>query len=423
MPLDLSRLIGRPVRDARGDHVATLRDVIVRLGVGGGAGPYPPVTGLMARVNRRDFFIPADLIVGLDEGRGATLSAARFDLRPFARREGEILLEDDLLDKQVIDLGGVRVVRASDLLLDHHAGRYVLMGLEIGSAAIVRRIVRLGPARRWRGRVLDWAEVDPFASEAQGATLTLAHEKLARLHPAEIARIADAVSYRQGAELMGALDDEVAADTLEEMDEERQAGILDEMDEGRAADILEEMEPDAAADLLAELTEEKQDSLLAQMEREDAADVQRLLGYDEDTAGGLMTNYFLSVPAELTTSQAVTVLRPQLEELEAIYNVYVVEPAPQRPDDPPLLVGRVSLRDLLLGGPDQPLAEYMDAAVRTVRPTALARDVAHMMAEFNLLSLPVTDAGGYLLGVVTVDDAMDVLLPEAAGRRAPGLLG
>ena len=407
----LSAVIGKPILDREGERLGTIKDLIVRLG----QDTYPPVTGLVARTQGRDVFLPRAQVAELSED-GARLSSTRIDLQRFARRDNEVLLGKDVLDRQLIDVNGRRVIRVNDLQLARVDGEYRLVGVDVGGRALLRR---LAPARLSRhalaGDVIDWAELEYFASHAPEVRLRVSHERVARLHPVEIARLVDALSYRQGAEVIEALDDETAAETLQEMTEERQADIVGGMDEERAADILEEMDPGDAADLLQDLSDDKAEDLLERMEPEDQQDLRELLEYAEDTAGGIMTNHFVTVPVTLTASEALAYVRTLEEEPELLYYLYVVpEPGSYR------LLGVVSLRDLLIRArPDTPLGEVMATDLVTVRPDDDPREVARLVADYNLLAAPVVDDEGDIVGIVTVDDAMDLVLPEEWRPRVP----
>src|SRR5437868_14054031 len=319
--LYLSQVLGRPIRDAEGDRVATIKDVIVRLG----EDEHPPVTGFVARYERRNFFLPRWRMVEFNE-RGARLNSDILDLRPFKRRENEVLLARDVLDKQLIDVDGKRVVRVNDVLLVEVAGEFRVTGADVSLQGLWRRLAPAGVAgTRNPVEVIDWADVGYLATDAATVRLKSSRDKLARLHPVEIARLAEALSIHQGAEVVAALDDETAAETLEEMPEESQARIIGDMDEERAADILEWMSPDEAADVLGDLPEAKAEDLLNRMEDEEQADVAELLPYEDDTAGGLMTTEFVTLPKNLTVGEALARLREMAETPNMIYYLYVVE--------------------------------------------------------------------------------------------------
>lgn len=410
--LYLSQVLGRPIRDLEGLRVATVKDVIVRLG----EDDYPPVTGLVARYRRRDFFLPRWRITELSEN-GVRLNSDILDLRPFVRREGEVLLARDVLDKQLIDVDGKRVVRVNDVQLIEAAGEWRVTGADVSLQGLWRRLAPAGFAgTRKPVEVLDWADVGYLATDAATVQLKSSSDKLARLHPVEIARLAEALSYHHGSEVVESLDDETAAETLEEMPAEHQARILGDMDQERAADILEWMSPDEAADVLGDLPEEKAEELLGLMEDEEQADVAELLPYEDDTAGGLMTTEFVTLPRELTVGEALARLREMAETPNMIYYLYVVEA-----ENSWKLLGVIALRSLILADPSVPLEEVMRTEFQQASPDESAKEVAQRMAEYNLLALPVVDESGDILGIITVDDAMEILLPKDWRQRLPRL--
>lgn len=412
--LYLSQVLSRPIRDLEGERVATVKDVIVRLG----EEDHPPVTGLVARYRRRDFFLSRWRITDLNQN-GVRLNSDILDLRPFVRRESEVLLARDVLDKQLIDVDGKRVVRVNDVQIIEAAGDWRVTGADVSLQGLWRR---LAPSRfAGTGRaveVLDWADVGYLATDAAAVQLKSSSDKLARLHPVEIARLAEALSYHHGSEVVESLDDETAAETLEEMPAEHQARILGDMDQERAADILEWMSPDEAADVLGDLPEEKAEELLGLMEDEEQADVAELLPYEDDTAGGLMTTEFVTLPRELTVGEALARLREMAETPNMIYYLYVVEE-----EHSWKLCGVIALRSLILADPSMPLEEVMRSDIQSADPHEPADEVAHRMAEYNLLALPVVDESGDILGIITVDDAMEILLPKDWRQRLPRLLG
>src|SRR6266699_1969463 len=411
--LYLSQVLGRPILDLEGERVATLKDLIVRLG----EEDHPPVAGFVARYRRRDFFLPRWRISHFGEA-GVRLNSDILDLRPFVRRDGEVLLARDVLDKQLIDVDGKRVVRVNDVQLIEVANEWRVTGADVSLVGLWRR---LAPAFMRSGRpveVIDWADVGYLATDAATVQLKSSRGKLARLHPVEIARLAEAFSYQQGAEIVESLDDETAAEMLEEMPAERQAQILGDMDEERAADILEHMSPDEAADVLGDLPEEKAEGLLLRMEDEEQADVAELLVYADDTAGGLMTNEFVSLPLDLTAGEALARLREMAETPNMIYYLYVVAA-----EDSRKLVGVIALRNLILADQSAPLGEVMRSNLQVAHPDDKAVEVAQKISEYNLLALPVVDDLGDILGIVTVDDAIEILLPKDWRQRLPRLLG
>jgi magnesium transporter len=412
--LYLSQVLGRPIRDLEGERVATVKDVIVRLG----GDDHPPVTGLVARYRRRDFFMSRWRMTDLSE-KGVRLNSDILDLRPFVRREGEVLLARDVLDKQLIDVDGKRVVRVNDVQIIEAAGEWRVTGADVSLQGLWRRLAPAGfVGTRRTVEVLDWSDVGYLATDAATVQLKSSSGKLARLHPVEIARLAEALSYHHGSEVVESLDDETAAETLEEMPAEKQARILGDMDQERAADILEWMSPDEAADVLGDLPEQKAEELLGLMEQEEQADVVELLPYEDDTAGGLMTTEFVTLPRELTVGEALARLREMAKTPNMIYYLYVVEA-----EGSWKMLGVIALRSLILANPSMPVEEVMRTEFQMAHPDEPARDVAQRIAEYNLLALPVIDEAGDILGIITVDDAMEILLPTDWRQRLPRLFG
>jgi CBS domain-containing protein/sporulation protein YlmC with PRC-barrel domain len=410
--LYLSQVLGRPIRDLEGESVATVKDVITRLG----EDDHPQVIGIVARYRRRDFFVSRWRITEISQA-GVRLNSDVLNLRPFERREGEVLLARNVLDKQLIDVDGKRVVRVNDVQLIEVAGAWRVTGADVSLQGLWRRLAPAGfMGTRKPVEVIDWSDVGYLATDEATVQLKSASGKLARLHPVEIARLAEALSYHHGSEVVESLDDETAAETLEEMAAAQQARIISDMDEERAADILEWMSPDEAADVLGDLPEEKAEELLGLMEGEEQADVAELLPYEDDTAGGLMTTEFVTLPRELTVGAALARLREMAETPNMIYYLYVVEA-----EDSWQLIGVIALRSLILADQTAPLAAVMRTEFQSAHPNEPATDVARRIAEYNLLALPVVDQAGDILGIITVDDAMEILLPKNWRQRLPRL--
>src|SRR6266550_7034778 len=329
-----------------------------------------------------------------------------------------MLYLSQVLGRPIRDLEGERVVRVNDVQIIEAAGQWRVTGADVSLQGLWRRLAPAGFAgTRTPVEVLDWADVGYLATDAATVRLKSSSDKLARLHPVEIARLAEALSYHHGFEVVESLDDETAAETLEEMPAQQQARILGDMDEERAADILEWMSPDEAADVLGDLPEEKAEELLGLMEGEEQADVAELLPYEDDTAGGLMTTEFVTLPRDLTVGAALARLREMAETPNMIYYLYVVEGESWQ------LTGVITLRSLILADPSFPLEHVMRADIQVAHVHDDAAEVAQKISEYNLLALPVVDEGGDILGIVTVDDAMEILLPKDWRQRLPKLFG
>ena len=424
--LFLASIVDLPVHGKTGEVIGKLEDVIVRIG----DALYPPITGLVIRDRRRRFFVPTSQLQSFDSV--TQLSSSTVDLQPFVRRDGEVLLRKDVLDHQIIDITGRRIVRVNDVQLANIEDVYRLVAVDVSPQALLRRLGPHALSDRIGGRqIIDWNAAQYLASAAP-VQLKVSYDRLSELHPVDLARIVDALSYRESAEIVAALDDETAAETLEEVSDERLADLLEGMDQERAADILEEMTPGAAADALEDLDDEVAEQLLARMEPDEAADVQALLAYDEDSAGRIMTTDFVRIDEGATVGDALALIRTLEEVPDPLLAIYVVanqlEPEVADNGEPETqgsirLRGIVRLRNLILADPATALADVMDDDVPTVGPDDRAEDAAHVLAEYNLLAVPVLDDAEQLIGTVTVDDALAVLLPEIWQRRGARSFG
>jgi magnesium transporter len=414
--LYLSQAIGRPVLDRDGDVLGTVADLIVAVG-----DRYPPVTGLVIETDRRRIFLPWTSVASFDIG-GARLSTDKLDITKFHQRPDEITLKQDLLDKQIVDIDGRKVVRVNDLRLDEIEGKLHLVAVDVGAAGLLRRLGLEGAfrtlARNARlplpERYIDWEDVDPVETSVASIKLRVPHQGLAELHPSDLATIIDQLAPRDRVGVLASLDDEAAADVFEEMEPETQVEVFEDLDPARAADILEEMSPDDAADLVQDLSDETRAEILALMERDEAEELGELLAYPEDTAGGMMTTEFVAIPSTLACAQATDRLREMEPDAETIYYVYVV-------DGDERIVGVLSLRDLIVAAPERSISEVMIPEPVTVDVLASEDEVAEVVAHYNLLAVPVTDLDHHLVGIVTVDDAMDAILPDAWRKRLPRL--
>jgi CBS domain-containing protein/sporulation protein YlmC with PRC-barrel domain len=414
--LYLSQAIGRPVLDGNGEPIGKVADLLVAVG-----DRYPPVTGLVVETDRRKIFLPWTSVASFDAA-GARLATSSIDIAKFQQRPNEIRLKEDLMDKQIVDIDGRKVVRVNDLRLDEIEGLLHVVAVDVGASGLLRRLGIEGPyrvlARNLRmpipERYIDWEDVDPVETSIASIKLRVPHAGLAELHPADLATIIDQLAPKDRAGVLASLDDEAAADVFEEMEPETQVEVLEDLEPARAADILEEMSPDDAADLVADLSDESRQEILALMEKDEAAELGELLAYPEDTAGGMMTTEFVTVHASLTCAQAIDRLREMEPDAETIYYVYVT-------DDEERLVGVLSLRDLIVSPPTTLVSEVMIPEPVTVGVLASQNEVAEVVAHYNLLAVPVVDEAGHLEGIVTVDDAMDAILPEAWRKRLPRL--
>ena len=412
--LYLSQVIGRPVRDRQDEPMGRIADLIVAVG-----DRYPPLTGLVVQTDKRRIFVPWQSVAALDAS-GAQLRSRSIDIDKFRQRPNEILLRSDLMDKQIVDIDGRKVVRVNDLGLDQVTGEWHLVAVDVGGAGLLRRLGIEGPFRTVARSVhrtvpekfIDWEDVDPVETSIASIRLRVPHAGLSELHPADLATIIDQLAPRDRAGVLAALDLEAAADAIEEMEPDTQVEVLEDLTPELAADILEEMSPDDAADLVADLDQPTRDRILAHMERDEVEEVQELLGYPEDTAGGIMTTEFIALEDGLTAAQAIERLRELEPDAETIYYIYVT-------DENDRLVGVLSLRDLIVAQPATRIGDFMIRQPVAVGVLADQDEVAAVVAHYNLLAVPVVDDEARLVGIVTVDDAIDTVIPTAWKKRLP----
>jgi hypothetical protein len=283
--LHLSLVVGSPLRDSDGERLGKVEDVIVRLGGEG----YPPITGFLVSLAGRTSYLGADRVsdIGPD---GVVLRKAKLDLRRFERRNEEVLLKRDVLDRQLINLDGARLVRANEIELANLVGSWRVVGVDTGPRGGIRRLLpkRVGE-HIGTGEFLDWASVEPFVGHVPTLRLRLPHPKLAKLHPAQIADLVEAASRRQGEEIIqavGADDRELEADVFEELDDHHQREFLEDRTDAQIAAILSRMAPDDAVDVISELDEDRREPVLALLPVSHRTKVRALLGYDPAEAGG-----------------------------------------------------------------------------------------------------------------------------------------
>lgn len=453
----LSQLLSAPVEDPQGARIGKVSDVLVHVVPGGGGqAESTHLSALLVEGQAGGLAGPwrvsLETVQWHESRLRLRIPTEQLATSP-AESPQEISLAREVLDKQVIDIVRKKAVRVNDLCLSDD---WQLLGIDNSTLGLVRRLAPswlLGTkSKRFPSGLIPWEHIEvigiqhlynteaevPTAIQEQPVSTPsqppieerrgpidralpssqqppprIQSGHLAELHPADIAEIVHQLTPEQGARLIERLDNETAADTMEEIDTERQRHILENIQAHRAADILEAMGPDEAADLLAKLPEEHAQELLNLMKPEESEEVQELLEYAENTAGGLMTTDYIVLNATKNVAEALEAVRANILEQD-IRVAYIYCVADETQDESPLL-GVVSLWDLLVTEPTQPLEELMETDLITVSPESDPRAVAEIIAKYNLLAVPVVSAEGFLQGVVTVDDALDVLLP--AGRR------
>ena len=461
--LYLSQLLGAPVEDPQGERIGKIIDIeeirlISHLSASTAAAIPSSNTALSLILviegdSEHTWYVPVKDVDWHDDILRLRVPTQQLATHPLTSSSvGEqlvvsISLAKEVLDKQVIDIARKKAVRVNDVCLsdDWH-----ILGIDSSTLGLVRRLApnwllgtHKGSVNRsqrpptnlilWENielinshqpELFETPESDQRVKESYGVgneevplnmPKRIQSGQLAELHPADIADIMHQLTPAQGARLLEGLDIETAADTLEEIETERQSHILENINASRAADILDAMGPDEAADLLARLPEEYAAELLRLMQPEESEDVQELLTYEEDSAGGIMTTDYIVVNATKSVAEALEAVRVGISEQD-VRPTYVYCVTDDLQDESKLL-GVVSLWDLLVAPSTQLLQEIMETDLITVQPDTEPRIVAEIMAKYNLLAVPVVNAEGILEGVVTVDDALDILLPTERRRK------
>jgi hypothetical protein len=413
--LMVTQILHSPVLNPAGEVLGRLEDLIVKLGEGG----YPPVTGIEIRIGGRHVFVGTQNIEKIAPGE-VRLNSHTLHTGAFQRRPGEVLLAADVLGRHLMDVARGRIVQAHDLVLAHIDDGWRLLGVDRSPRAMLRRLIpRRGRPDLRRHAILDWKDVQPFVGHVPTAKLLMPLQRLRRLHPAQIADLVEGASHEEGEEIIQAVesDAELTADVFEELDTEHQLEFLKSRSNEDAAKVLDRMAPDDAADLLAEFEHERLGPVLNLMSAPQQHKLRKLLQYHPTTAGGMMNPDYIGV--QRGTSAAAALERVRVDDKaphQLLGTLFVTE-------EDGRFIGSVGVVDLLRSEPavlveDQP-------AVVTCRVSAGAdlADVTLMMADYNLTSLAVTDAAGYLLGAISVDDLMEALVPEAWRNRVEASSG
>ncbi len=411
----VSELIGKPVADVDGERIGTLKDL---LAASRGKNPHPQITAIVVKGRSSDLiYSVADVAVLIAP---AIPLRGRADALPaYQPEENELWLVRDVLDKQIIDMNGVRVVRVNDLELTRISGDVYVSNVDTGGAGLLRRVglgplarrVAAGSAKDKVPGMISWDDVELLGVD-QPMRLKVPGEKLGELHPADLAEIISDLNRTDSREILENLDVKTVADALEEVEPDFQASLVEEMANENLADVLEEMAPDEAADLLAELPEGRSQELLELMEDEEAEDVRELLAYPEDSAGGIMNTEFVQVRPEWSAAQILDFIRATANEAETIYYIYVT-------DEDGHLEGVFSLRGLVMADPQKLVTDFMVDRVVTVGLKDSQETCAQLVSKYSLLAVPVVDDDKVIHGIVTADDALDKMIPTAWKKRLP----
>ena len=406
--VSLAALLGTPVTDAQGHLRGRLQDVAVNTGPDGGR-----VAGLVLKTREGLALVPSQEVMETPAGTLELRSAK--PLEPLRDEGSYLFLRQDLMDRQIIDINGRKVVRVNDVDLEwlgHGAAHLLRVAeVEIGLRGAFRRIFKgLLPrarlealSRKLTPRGIPWQFVDVIEPDpARRVKLRIEHERLAEIHPSELADILEDLPPAEREAVFSSLDEEIAAETLEEVEPKLQKALLQKLDEERIADIVEEMDPGAAADLLAELPEEKSDAILEEMEPEERQEVEELLEFDEDTAAGCMTTDFVHVGVDATVAEAVQALRNFEGDPESVTELYLL-------DEMRVLRGSIPLARLVMAQPESRLRVLAEPRVLSCPSDRRQNEVAELFDKYNLHALPVVDKLGRMVGVVQAEHVISFL--------------
>ena len=411
--LALSELDGMKVLDVAGAEVGELADVVAST-----ATDRPVVTAFFIDRDEGQLAASWAQVGEIDvDGERLVLGVPLEAVKAASLRPDELPLVDALLDNQVLDMRRRAFVRVQDVVLAPDADHLVVAGVDASSAALARRfglgfISRRLPKKS--GDFVPWNDVNLIALRLSRLNFVESFAELAELHPADIAEVISQVGTRERAAVLAALNASLAADTLQEMEEGLRSAALQEMPLERAAQVLEHIEPDEAADVLSHLPDTLAQELLARLPDKREQDLRRLASHPEHTAGSLMTTDFVMLPRKATAGKALAWIRRERPEQHMMTYLYVVD-AEER------LVGVVSLRDLVLAAPDDQMTTFMEDDLVEVTADVDEEEVGRIMAKYDLLAIPVVDAERRLLGIVTLDDALEAVAPDDWKQRLPRL--
>ena len=417
--LYLSQMLGEPVVDANGEKIGSISDLAIQTGE-----VFPRITSLaFLGPGKTPFMISwRKYVDSFDEDEGIRLKVDRTAIRFSYLQPAEVLLARDLLDRQIVDTQGMKVVRVNDLKLSVSGTQLRLLGAEVGVRGILRGLApwvekaACGIAKAFGKsideRIIAWNYMELLDRDLSKVQLSVSHTRLEELHPADVADILEQLDPKQRANVFQHLDDAQAGDAISEMEDEFQADIIEGLDEKRASRLLRDMDPDDAADIVGDLPYEKAETLLRLMGVEDAAEIRSLLGYKDDTAGGMMTTQFVAMKETDTVLDTVEVLRALEEDFPTVHFVYVLE------EDSEKLVGVLSMRTLVLAHRESQLKDIMYTEIISVPPDEDEEEVAADISKYDMVALPVVDESGRMLGLVTVDDAMEVMEESTESEKS-----
>ncbi len=407
-----SQFRGMQVMDSEGRQVGKFKDFAIVPGE-----TLPEVSGIVYSMSLwgEDFIVHKSNVNSIDGV--IKLKVAKEEIPPGKLSGTEMLITDMLLDKQIVDIDGLKVVRVNDVLIAKVMNELCLAGVDVGFNGLLRRLGLLWIPERFNilripNHIITWEYIDPLNPELRQVHLKIPRKNIDDLHPADIADILEDLDNKGRMTVLQSLDEETAAEAMEEVEPDIQAAMIRQMSANAVAGLLDDMNPNEAADILDQMPKDRASEVLGLMNKEEASNIKELMGYRENSAGGMMNTELVWVLSRCTVGDVFERLRNKGQDIDMIYYVYVL-------DEMDHLIGVISLRDLIMSKPQQSVKEIMTTDLITVLPTFSDSEVADVLSKYDFLALPVVDNDGVLLGIITVDDALEHVIPEDIKKQLP----
>ena len=417
MTFYLSRVIGRKIFDVNGQYIGIVKDLLVNAD-NTNQTERPLVTGIKIKSpDKTEFYSFEHFKVQKINGK-LKVSCSQLIQLPQENIDNDLYLASVVLDKQIVDLNGRKLVRVNDIRLVSVANGTFAVAVDIGIEGLLRRIGIAKPLKIFLSyfkvsipaKFILWEDVEAIDFSNLNIKLSKSHSKLQTLHPSDLADIIEDLGKKASADVFLSLDEERAADVLEEMEADAQVHIIESLSIEKAADVLDKMPADEVADILNALEEEKAELLLNEMEKKTSEEVRELLDYPEDSVGSLMATEIISFSKEKTVNDVLNELREKKPEAATLYNLFVT-------DEKEVLIATVSLRDIVVSSPEATINEIMKPSPVCLRDDQDIDEIAEIVSKYNMLAIPVVDNADVLQGMVVIDDVIEDLINKSRTNK------
>ncbi|MFA6309102.1 MAG: CBS domain-containing protein [Clostridia bacterium] len=410
----LSRVLGKKVLSKSGKVLGTIQDILVDV-----QSTKPQVTSLKIKRSGKSVIIDFSKISVSEEKGQYVFKSRKEEATETVLKENTIFLRDNVLDKQLVDIDGRKLVRVNDVRLAVLATGTFVVAVDVGIEGLLRRLGAAKPIMKLLrpfkldipNKLILWDEVETIDFGQAGIKLSSPYSKLSTLHVSDVADIIEDMDSKMQAEVFASFDEEKAADILEELEPKAKIHILQGMSIEKAADVLEKMPSDEVADILDEMPDDRAEELLSEMESQTSEEVRELMEYEDDEVGSLMTLDFISFNKNTTVNDTIIEMRKQKPEADTVYYLYVT-------DETDHFVATVSLRDIIISEPETKLSEIMNKNSIFVTDTDNIDSIAEIISKYNLLAVPVVDKEMFMVGMVVIDDVVYNLLKASRRRRS-----